>query len=179
MVSIFCQPEVKLWAERSLRRSGTPGLAYCPVPGQMSHGQPAAERPHFPLHLSYWRPHTHYLKWTEDNSQKRDHRTLGGAGDSSKRREPHPQTSPSSLQTPAASFHDARRAPAPRSRVRLVPLNEDAGRPVPDSVSTAVKQHLSPTSQLNLPTRGHLEIFEGTRLSCCLPQVKCFLWRGF
>lgn len=64
--------------------------------------------------------------------------------------EPHPQTSPRSLQTPAASFFQEPLWPPPLgSRVRLVPLNADTGSPVPDSVSSAVKLHLSPTNQVN------------------------------
>lgn len=106
---------------RRLRRSGSPGLAYFPKPSQMFHGQPAAQRPHVPLRLSHWRPHTHHLKWTEDNSQKREQWTLGGAEVGGKGK-PHPQTSPSSLQTPASTFlQHARRAPALGSWVKLVP----------------------------------------------------------
>lgn len=46
----------------------------------------------------------------------------------------------------SSRLQEARRAPPLGSRDRLIPLKRGAGRRVADSVYSAIKQHLSPTS---------------------------------
>lgn len=111
-------------------------------------GNPAAEAPPF-LCLGHWRPHTGYLRGTEANFHQWP---LGGEGGTWVG-EAYPQTSPSSLRTPASTFfREARGAPALESRVRLAAERRPPRAPASvSSASKAASFPPTPTSQLNLP----------------------------